>query len=178
MTPSLSYYAGTYTSAAQLSGLTALSGAPVRAGDYTVLASLRRQHRLCRRRRAGGLHASARATPAVTWNPPAAIVYGTVLSTTQLDASADVAGDYLFSPAAGAVLGAGVQTLSVTFTPTDTTDFITVQATTTIQVGRATPTVSVIDGGGVYNGSPFAATAVVAGVGGASARASKGSAPR
>ena len=112
-----------------------------------------------------------RATPAVAWNPPAAIVYGTALSTSQLDASADVAGDYLFSPAAGALLGAGVRTLSVTFMPTDATDFNTVEATTTIQVGRATPTVSVIDNGGVYDGAPFAATAVVAGIGGASARA-------
>ena len=36
--PSLSYYAGTYTSAGQLTGLTAMSGAPIASGSYTVLA--------------------------------------------------------------------------------------------------------------------------------------------
>ena len=39
VTPSLSYYAGTYASVAELSGLTALSGAPVYVGAYTVLAA-------------------------------------------------------------------------------------------------------------------------------------------
>jgi hypothetical protein len=37
--PSLSYYSGTYTSLAQLAGLTPLAGAPVNAGTYTVLAT-------------------------------------------------------------------------------------------------------------------------------------------
>ena len=37
--PSLSYYAGTYSSVSQLTGLTAMSGTPVQAGAYTVLAS-------------------------------------------------------------------------------------------------------------------------------------------
>ncbi|MFI5454074.1 MAG: choice-of-anchor Q domain-containing protein [Isosphaerales bacterium] len=39
LTPSLSYYSGTYTGAAQLAGLTPLAGAPSQAGSYTVLAS-------------------------------------------------------------------------------------------------------------------------------------------
>ena len=38
VTPSLSYYSGTYASVSQLSGLTALSGTPILAGNYTVLA--------------------------------------------------------------------------------------------------------------------------------------------
>ncbi len=37
--PSLVYYSGTYTTAAQLDGLTALAGAPTAPGSYTVLAS-------------------------------------------------------------------------------------------------------------------------------------------
>jgi hypothetical protein len=45
------------------------------------------------------------------------------LSATQLDATASVAGTFVYSPAPGIALDAGNnQTLSVTFTPTDTTD--------------------------------------------------------
>ena len=45
---------------------------------------------------------------------------------TQLDATAGgVAGSFAYTPAAGTVLGVGSQTLSVTFTPSDTTDYNT-----------------------------------------------------
>ena len=63
-------------------------------------------------------------TPTITWSNPADIVYGTALDATQLDATASVPGTFAYSPAAGTVLKAGdTQTLSVTFTPTDTTDY-------------------------------------------------------
>ena len=45
-TPAFTYYSGTYTTAADLSGLTALPGAPVDVGAYTVLASYAGQHGL------------------------------------------------------------------------------------------------------------------------------------
>jgi len=61
----------------------------------------------------------AKATPMLTWATPADIVFATALDGTQLNAGASVPGTYLYSPAAGAVLGAGVHTLHVTFTPTD-----------------------------------------------------------
>ncbi len=70
-----------------------------------------------------------KATPAITWATPAAITYGTALSATQLDASSTVAGTFVYTPAAGTVLTAGSQTLSVTFTPTDSTDYTTATAT-------------------------------------------------
>ena len=62
------------------------------------------------------------ATPAITWATPSAITYGTALSGTQLDASSTVAGTFSYSPAGG-VLTAGSHLLSVTFTPTDGTDY-------------------------------------------------------
>jgi hypothetical protein len=74
------------------------------------------------------------ATPAITWAAPAAILYGTALSVTQLDASSTVAGTFAYTPAAGTVLKAGSQALSVTFTPTDTTDYTTATATVTLTV--------------------------------------------
>ncbi len=42
-----------------------------------------------------------KATPVITWATPADIVYGTALSATQLNASADVAGSFIYTPAAG-----------------------------------------------------------------------------
>ena len=58
-------------------------------------------------------------TPAISWRAPAAISYGTALSSTQLNATANMAGTFTYTPAAGTVLKAGTQTLAVVFTPTD-----------------------------------------------------------
>ncbi|MDQ2840004.1 MAG: FG-GAP-like repeat-containing protein, partial [Acidobacteriota bacterium] len=76
-----------------------------------------------------------KAIPAVTWSTPTSIPYGTALTTGnagQLNASSTVVGSYSYSPAAGTILGAGSHTLSVTFTPNDTTDYLPV--TTTVQL--------------------------------------------
>ena len=79
--------------------------------------------------------AVAQATPTITWANPASIVYGTALSSAQLDATASVPGTFTYTPAAGTVLGAGnSQTLSVTFTPTDSTDYKSASATASINV--------------------------------------------
>jgi sugar lactone lactonase YvrE len=85
---------------------------------------------------------STQATPAITWAAPAAIIYGTALSNTQLDATSTVAGRFVYSPAAGTVLGAGQQTLTATFTPTDTVDYTTATDTMTLTVSQATPTIT------------------------------------
>ena len=82
------------------------------------------------------------ATPVITWPTPAPITYGTTLSGLQLDASTTVAGTFTYTPAAGAVLAAGNQTLSVTFLPTDTTDYSTATASVTLTVNKATPTIA------------------------------------
>ncbi len=85
----------------------------------------------------------SQATPAITWHGPASITYGTALGSAQLDASASVAGTFAYTPAAGTVLHPGNnQTLSVVFTPTDTTDYTAASATTTISVSQATPAIT------------------------------------
>jgi autotransporter-associated beta strand protein len=66
------------------------------------------------------------AIPAVTWTNPAEIKYGMALSGSQLNASADVSGDFVYTPAAGAVPDAGVARLSAVFIPTDTTNYVSV----------------------------------------------------
>jgi hypothetical protein len=80
--------------------------------------------------------------PAISWGVPAAITYGTALSAVQLDATSTVAGTYAYSPAAGTVLKAGSQTLSVTFTPTDTTAYSSATSTVTLTVNKATPAIT------------------------------------
>jgi hypothetical protein len=100
-----------------------------------------------------------KATPAIIWAVPAAITYGTALSATQLNASSVVAGTYVYTPAAGAVPTAGLQTLSVTFTPTDSNDYSTATATVQLTVNKAAATVTLGSLSQIYTGSPLAATA-------------------
>jgi hypothetical protein len=85
----------------------------------------------------------SKATPTVTWNTPAPITYGTALSATQLNASASVTGTFVYTPAAGAILSPGTQTLSVTFTPSDSVDYATVTKTVSLTVNQATTTTTI-----------------------------------
>jgi hypothetical protein len=97
-----------------------------------------------------------KGTPAVTWDSPADITYGTALGATQLDASASVPGSFSYSPAAGTVLHAGNgQALDVIFTPTDTTDYNTVTASATINVLKATPVLTWPDPADIAYGTPL-----------------------
>ncbi|MFG6459352.1 hypothetical protein [Roseateles sp. BYS96W] len=57
----------------------------------------------------------------------------------QLNASTDVAGTFSYSPAAGAKLEVGVQTLSVTFTPQDKTRYAASTITRKLTVNKAHP---------------------------------------
>jgi RHS repeat-associated protein len=112
--------------------------------------------------------AVTKTTPVITWSTPAAITYGTPLSSTQLDATANVAGVFAYSPAAGTVLAAGSQTLSVTFTPTTTASYNTATATVTIAVKKATPgvtwsTPAAISYGTALGAAQLDATSTVAG---------------
>jgi hypothetical protein len=89
----------------------------------------------------------AKTTPVITWANPAAITYGTVLSATQLNAtSGGVAGTFTYTPASGTILTAGAgQTLSVTFTPTDTANYTAQTATVNLTVNTL-PTNQIITG--------------------------------
>jgi hypothetical protein len=80
--------------------------------------------------------------PTITWAAPAAITYGTALSSTQLDAKANVAGTFTYTPAAGTVLKAGKQTLAVTFTPSDTKTYSAATASAQLTVNQAAPVIT------------------------------------
>ena len=109
-----------------------------------------------------------KVTPTIIWGAPTAISYGTALSATQLDATANVAGSFAYSPAPGTVLGAGSHTLSVTFTPSDTTDYNGATGSVVLAVNRVTPTMSwttptAITSGVVLSAAQLDATANTAG---------------
>src|SRR5204862_40378 len=110
-----------------------------------------------------------KATPTITWAPPASIVYGTALSATQLNATASVPGTFVYTPASGTVLNAGAgQTLSTTFTPTDTANYTTTTASVLITVTKVTPTITWptpanLTYGTVLGGTQLNATASVPG---------------
>ena len=82
------------------------------------------------------------ATPVITWANPAAVVYGTALGISQLNATASVPGLFVYTPAAGSIPGAGTDTLSVSFTPTDTTDYTSVTKTVQLTVNQSTPVIT------------------------------------
>src|SRR5262249_6150827 len=61
----------------------------------------------------------------------------------QLNASASVAGAFVYTPPPGTVLpAAGGQTLSVTFTPADAATYTTATKTVPLNVARATPAIT------------------------------------
>src|SRR3984957_18134630 len=85
---------------------------------------------------------SSKSTPALNWPPPPAITYGTALSSSQLNATASVAGSFAYNPGNGTVLNAGANVLSVIFTPTDTVDYSSVTDTVSQVISRASLTVT------------------------------------
>ena len=94
---------------------------PTAAGSYAVVATVSDTNYSGTQ---SGVFTISQVTPRITWNTPADITSGTALSATQLNASAgDVAGTFVYSPTASTVLAIGTQTLSATFTPTDTTNY-------------------------------------------------------
>src|SRR5437763_10358791 len=86
----------------------------------------------------------------ITWSNPSNIVYGSTLSGTQLNASASVTGaavnPLVYTPASGTVLHAGnTQNLHVVFTPDDTSNYNTATKDVSINVTKATLTITADD---------------------------------
>ncbi len=82
----------------------------------------------------------SKTTSTLSWTTPAGISYGTPLSATQLNATASVAGTFLYNPTAGTTLPAGTNTLSVTFTPTDASNYTTATGSVQLVVQAASTT--------------------------------------
>lgn len=102
----------------------------------------------------------ASSTPTISWATPAAITYGTALSGVQLDATAtlngnNVPGTYTYTPAKGTVLGAGMQTLNVVFTPSNTSNYNSAMGSVTLQVNPATAKITWLKPGAIQYGTPL-----------------------
>mgnify|MGYP000625078183 FL=1 len=123
----------TYTYSGASSG-TLSAGAKLVAGSYTLTVTFDPED--------GALGSNIattaslvveKATPVVTWNNPANIKYtysessGPQLSNSQLNAVANVAGAFAYTPAIGTELNAGTQTVTAVFTPSDTANNKTVE---------------------------------------------------
>ena len=123
--------------------------------------------------------------PSVTITPsvqatvnPVNITYGTALANSQLAGAAtamvngqsvNVPGTFSYATAAGTALNAGNgQSEQVTFTPTDTTEFSSVQTTVAVNVAQADATVTVTGYSVTYDGKAHSAMGIATGVGGAS----------
>jgi len=106
-----------------------------------------------------GLDISGGASPTLTWTNPADITYGTALSGTQLNASAtynstNVPGTFTYLSPSGTFLTAGSnQTISVTFTPSNTNNFLPVTTSVVLNVSQAPLTITANNTNKIYGAS-------------------------
>ena len=99
-----------------------------------------------------------KATPLLTWPQPAPIVYKTLLGSTQLNATANVPGMFVYTPPSGTLLQAGTHTLSAQFTPSDTHNYNNAAAEVTLEVQRANPLLNWTRPAGIVYGTPLGAS--------------------
>ena len=100
-----------------------------------------------------------KVTPVITWANPADITYGTLLSATQLNATADVPGTFTYTPPSGTKLNAGPgQNLKVDFTPTDAVNYSAATKTVTINVTGGAPVITWANPADITYGTLLSAT--------------------
>jgi Bacterial Ig-like domain (group 3)/FG-GAP-like repeat/MBG domain (YGX type) len=134
--------AGTSTLTASYAGDTSLTSASSNAVSYVV----------------------SKANPVITWPTPSSITYGSALTASILNATASVPGAFTYTPSAGTVLSAGSHLLSVSFSPTDSTDYATLTSTASINVAQAALTVTADNASRSFGASNPTLTAVASGV--------------
>lgn len=107
-----------------------------------------------------GAYPSGGITPTITWSNPAAIVYLTPISATQLNAtSGGVPGTHNYtingvSLTIGTILNAGTYTILDTFVPTDGTTYTTATKSVTLVVNPAPASISYPVLSKVFNNTP------------------------
>lgn len=102
--------------------------------------------------------ADSRIVPTITWNTPAPIVYPTPISSTQLNATANVPGTFAYTVTPTTVLNAGANQIVALFTPTNTTLYQTASKTITLTVNKAMPSVTWANPANISSGTPLSAT--------------------
>lgn len=100
-----------------------------------------------------------KGTPTITWPTPADIVYGTLLGTDQLNATASTTGTFTYAPPLGTLLESGDgQPLQVSFVPSDVTNYNYASATVYINVHKAPQTITWSAPASVGYGAALSAT--------------------
>ena len=93
--------------------------------------------------------------PSLSWPAPADIVYGTPLSPSQLNATANgVSGTFAYQPTNATILPAGTNTLHVVFTPEEVANYSTVITQVTILVVPKDLTIQANSAAKTYDGLP------------------------
>jgi hypothetical protein len=171
-TESISFYdSGTLLGASALTnGLATISLNSLRAGRHSIEAIYVGDGNFTASNSNVIAVSIAQAAPVIAWTPPAAIVYGTPLTATQLDAVASVCapiqcpfgnaipGTLVYSPAVGTVLRAGTETLTVKFTPTDAIDYASTSGAVQLTVNQAVPTIRWVTPTAIIYGAPLSAS--------------------
>ncbi len=134
--------------------------APTNAGTYAVVGTISDSNYSGS---ASGSLVIAQATPVITWAAPAPVNPGTALSSAQLNATSGVAGSFTYSPVSGTVLTGGFQTLTASFTPTDTVNYTSTSAQQTLAVITAPVVTTQPLSRPVFVGSSTTFVAVVSG---------------
>ncbi|MGP0064763.1 MAG: beta strand repeat-containing protein, partial [Isosphaeraceae bacterium] len=197
VTPTFDYYSGTYTSTSQLTGLVGATVAPSATGAYTVMATFPGSTDYTTASALANF-TIAQATPTLTVTdaggtydgsqfpatatvgglnvPPGpslegvtpllAYYTGTYTSTSQLTG---------LTPTSTAPSAAGAYTVRARFA--GSTDYTSALVLANFTIAPATPTVTVADTGGTYDGSAFPATDTVAGLSGGPGTSLEGIAP-
>ncbi|WP_299708600.1 MBG domain-containing protein [uncultured Pontibacter sp.] len=140
---------------------------PINAGTYEVRATLNNAN--YESVAATGTLQINKAEQTISWANPSSIEYGTPLSDAQLNATLTFGdGALTYAPEAGVLLNAGTHELEVT--AAETNNFNAAKATVSIEVTKATPSVSLVIGGPyTYDGNAVSvSSATVTGVGGVS----------
>jgi len=106
----------------------------------------------------------SQAAPLLSWTMPSAVVYGAALGSNQLDATANVPGNFAYNPPAGTVLNTGTNILSVIFTPADTVDYSGATGNASLVVSPAPLTVTASNASQVYGQTNPAFTGAITGL--------------
>ncbi|HZF63665.1 MAG TPA: MBG domain-containing protein, partial [Chitinophagaceae bacterium] len=149
----------TYTGTSGTSYSTSTT-APTNAGTYSVVAKLNNGNYIAAEASATLLinpGTNTKIDPVISWANPSDIQYGTALGKKQLNATANVSGTFVYTPPSGAVLSAGSQTLSTTFTPTNTSQYNSATQNVTLIVKKATASVTLSNLSQTYSGTPKSA---------------------
>ncbi|MGB9031220.1 MAG: choice-of-anchor D domain-containing protein [Acidobacteriaceae bacterium] len=154
-TPNTGYYFSGWTGSADIANPALASTTVTMNGAENIVANF-----------------TAKTTPTITWTP-ASIELGYPLTSAQLNATANVAGtSFVYSPLSGTIITSPTnQTLSVTFTPSDTTHYNSASKTVPLTVTSGplvtiSPT-NISFGTNIYQGSILAKTVTISNTGNA-----------